>query len=302
VTARISSPIPGRVLAGHAEIGDAVSRNMDLLDVDSPDFAAAEADWEKAQADQDRKKLAFERAKLLLQHEVIPRKDFESADADYRQAAAEARRARLRLHNLDASMRERGNDGRFALRSPISGVVTEKQINPGLEIRPDLPNPLFVISDITRLWVLIDLPEHSISHVHRGQRITVVTDTYPGERFAGEVDRIGLALDPATRRIPVRCSVVNPDKKLKPEMFARVAFIADGNRRGIQVPNTSLVLDGLHSFVFVETEPGVFRKRRVNIAIRGTDDSFIDGGLAAGERVVTEGALLLNSEIVNDAQ
>ncbi|WP_286758180.1 efflux RND transporter periplasmic adaptor subunit [Ralstonia sp. RL] len=298
VTARVSSPIPGRVVGVRAEIGDRVSRNAVLLDIDSPELANAEADWRKGQADELRKKLALERARSLLEHEVIARKDYESAQADYLQAVAETRRAALRMKNLNAAGNE---NGKFGLKAPIAGVVADKQVNPGLEVRPDLQNPLFVITDIGRLWVLADVPERSIGGIRPGQAVSIETDAYPNERFAATVERVGLALDPATRRVQVRCSVKNPEHKLKPEMFARVSFLADGRKTGVQVPNTGLVADGLHSYVFVEKQPGTFEKRAVTVTVRGSDSSFIEG-VSGGERVVTEGALLLNSEAAGDAQ
>mgnify|MGYP000128413117 CR=1 FL=1 len=114
--------------------------------------------------------------------------------------------------------------------------------------------------------------------------------------------RIGVAVDPVTRRVQVRCTISNRDLKLKPEMFARVSFLADNERKGIRVPNTSLVTEGLYVYVFVEKAPGTFEKRKVSLALRGNDHSFIENGLAEGEHVVVEGALLLNSEAASDAQ
>ncbi|MEN3297887.1 MAG: rane fusion protein heavy metal efflux system [Burkholderiales bacterium] len=299
VTARVSSPVAGRVTALRAEIGEEVSRNAALVEIDSPDFAAAEADWRKAEADEVRKKLAFERSGKLLENEVIARKDYESAEADYRQAVAETQRARLRLRNLNAAG---SGSGRFLLKAPLAGVVADKQVNPGQEVRPDLPNPLFVITDITRLWVIIDLPERNLGNIHPGQAVSIETDAYPDQRFAGKVERIGLALDPTTRRVQVRCSVRNPDKRLKPEMFARVSFVAEDGNKAVRVPNTGLIVNGIDSYVFVEKQPGVFERRRVNVALRGADSSFVDRGVASGERVVTEGTLLLNSEVSSDAR
>lgn len=298
VTARVSSPILGRVVRVQAEIGDRVGRNADLLELDSPDLASADADWRKGQADERRKKLALERARNLLDNEVIARKDYELAQADYLQALAETRRAALRMKNLNASGNE---NGRFALKAPIAGVVADKQVNPGLEVRPDLPNPLFVITDIGRLWVVADVPERSVAAIKPGQAVSIETDAYPNERFAATVDRVGLALDPATRRVQVRCAVQNLQHKLKPEMFARVFFLADGGKKGVRVPNTSLIADGLHSYVFVEKQPATFERRAVTTTLKGSDSSFIEG-VSGGERVVTEGALLLNSEAAGDAQ
>jgi cobalt-zinc-cadmium efflux system membrane fusion protein len=293
VTARISSPIAGRVLAIPAEIGDRVARGATLLKADAPDLAAADADLQKARADETRKKLALDRAKTLLAHEVVPQKDVESAQADYAQAAAETRRALLRMKNLNASGSENGS---FALKSPIAGIVADRHVSPGMELRPDLPDPLFVITDPHRLWLLVDVPERAVAQIHPGQNVDIETDAWPNARFPAKVDRVGFALDPNTRRMQVRCVVTNPDGKLHPEMYARVFFLADGERRAVPVPNTALVVDGLGTDVFVETEPGVFRKREVRLGLRGAEESFIESGVKPGERIVTEGALLLNAE------
>jgi cobalt-zinc-cadmium efflux system membrane fusion protein len=147
------------------------------------------------------------------------------------------------------------------------------------------------------------VPERSAAELRPGQVVTIETDAYPDERFAAKIDRIGLALDPGTRRIQVRCSVKNIDRKLKPEMFARVSFLADDSgKKGIPLPNTSLFTEGIYSYVFVETQAGTFEKRRVNVKIKGHERSFVNAGLAAGERIVTEGAFLLNAEVAGDAQ
>ncbi|MBZ0093382.1 MAG: efflux RND transporter periplasmic adaptor subunit [Sulfuricellaceae bacterium] len=299
-TARIVSPIAGRVIALHAEIGDKVARGADLADIDSPDLANAEADWRKAQADEALKRRAFDRANILFDGGVLARKDYEVAEADYRQAKAETKRTSLRMRNLHANGQE---DGKFGLKTPISGIVADKQINPGLEVRPDLPNPLFIVTDLAHLWAIADVPERSAANIHPGQAVTLEIDAYPGQRFAAKVDRVGLVLDPGTRRIQVRCSVNNGDLKLKPEMFARVSFLAgNGSQKAIPLPNTSLFAEGMYSYVFVEKQPGSFEKRRVNVILKGHERSFVDAGLASGERVVTEGAFLLNAEAAGDAQ
>jgi cobalt-zinc-cadmium efflux system membrane fusion protein len=300
LTARISSPIAGRVTALRAEPGDPARRGAVLATIDAPDLAAAEADWRKARADETRKQLALDRARDLYQGEVLALKEFESARADFEQAKAETQRTTLRMRNLNASGHEHGE---YRLRTPISGVVADRQVNPGQEVRPDLPAPLFVVSDLLHLWVIVDVPERSATMLRSGQLATIESDALPGQRFEARIDRVGLVLDPATRRVQVRCALSNPSMKLKPEMFVRVSFQSpDGARKAIALPNTSLFTDGLYDAVFVESTPGTFSRRRVNVALRGHDASFIDAGLASGEKVVTEGAFLLNAEVASNAR
>jgi cobalt-zinc-cadmium efflux system membrane fusion protein len=293
-TARVSSPIAGRVVALKAQTGDAVAAGASLLTLDSPDLAQAGADLDKAKADETRKQLAFERAKKLFEGEVIPRKDYESAEADLVQARAETQRARLRLRNLVPGANP---EEKYALRAPISGVVSERKVNPGMEVRPDLPDPLYVITDPKRLWVVIDLPERNLSKAAEGHPVSVEVDAFPEERFSARIAKVGVTVDPATRRIQVRCDLPNPDRRLKPEMYARVTLLADEAQRAVRVPNGALVTEGMYVHVFVEKSAGVFEKRRVGMRLQDRNFSYIASGLAAGERIVTSGALLLNSEL-----
>jgi len=295
-TARVSSPIAGRIVVLRAQAGDTVKAGDLLAALNSPDLAQAVADLRKAEADEARKKLAFDRAMTLYQGEVIARKDLESAEADYAQAKAETQRAALRLRNLDPRGGVPDAD-RYLLRAPISGVVADRKANPAMEVRPDTPDPLFVITDPARLWVLIDLPERYLSKVGPGQRVLVEVDAYPGEGFPAKIERVGEVVDPATRRVQVRCAIANPQRRLKPEMYARVTLLADESRKAIRVPNTALVTEGLYSYVFVEKTPGEFVRSRVALAVQDRDYSYVASGLAAGDRIVVAGSLLLNSEL-----
>lgn len=299
-TARVSSPVAGRVVRIAAQPGAAVKKGEALLWLDSPDYAAAVADFRKSDAELIQKRRAFDRAKMLYEGEVLARKEYEAAEADLRQAEAEAERARLRLKNLASS--GESHDALFALRAPFAGIVTERQANPGSEVRPDAPNPLFVISDPTHLWVYIDLPERDLDKVKPGQEVVVEVDAYPGERYAerftGRVANIAEVLDPQTRRVQVRCLLDNPKRLLKPEMYARVTPLPqEGGEKVARVPNSALISQGLYNFVFVEKEPGVFEKRPVTLGLQGHDYSYVRQGLAKGDRVVVSGALLLNSEL-----
>lgn len=294
-TARVFSPIAGRVISIAAEAGQQVQAGSALLHIDSPDFASASSDSVKADADLAHKQQAYDRAKQLLDIQGIAQRDLESAEADLRQAEAEASRAKARLKNLASHTTT--TEGQFILRAPIAGIVSERQVNAGSEVRPDATNPLFVITEPQHLWVLVDLPEIQLGKIRIGQPVLVEVDAYPDEVFHGKVTVIGETLDPVTRRIQVRCYLNNATLKLKPEMFARVTPIADKKSVLPRIPNSALVTQGLYSYIFVELTPGVLQRRRVSLATQDRDYSYVKEGLSAGERIVTSGALLLNSEL-----
>jgi cobalt-zinc-cadmium efflux system membrane fusion protein len=294
-TARVYSPVAGRVIKINGEVGQPVKAGDTLLQIDSPDYAAAASDTAKAEADLLRKKQTYERAKQLFDVQGLAQRDVETAAADWHQAEAESLRARARLNNL--ASKAKTTDGQFSLRAPLSGIISERQVNAGSEVRPDATVPLYIITDPQHLWVLIDLPEQQIGKVKVGQPVFIEVDAYPDEIFYGRVTVIGGALDPLTRRIQVRCYLNDPEHKLKPEMYARVTPDVDDQAQLPRIPNSALFTQGVASFVFVELSPGVLQRRKVELAMQSHEYSYVKQGLKTGERVVTSGALLLNSEL-----
>ena len=292
-TARVSSPVAGRALKISAEIGDSVKAGQVLLSMDSPDLGSALADARKARAELELKQQAYARSRMLLEGGVIPKKELEASKADLDEAVAESARASARMTNLGAS---RNQTEDYTVRAPLAGVIVDRQVNPGSEVRPDAANPLFIITDPNHLWASIDLPERDLGKVSIGQPLSVEVDAYPGETFSGKVLSIGGMIDPTTRRIPVRCTVESKGR-LKPEMYARITPLSLDQHKVIRIPNSALITEGLYSYVFVETSPGHLKKRRVTLDVQARDYATVKQGLVKNERLVTSGAILLNSEL-----
>lgn len=298
LTARIIPAVAGRVLQLHAEIGDAVNTGDSLATIDSPDFGAAIADLHKAKADAVQKQLAYKRAQELLAGEAIARRDVESTRAEWQIAAAEAERARLHVRNLSPSNKIQNEQ--LVLRAPVAGIVAERQANPGTEVRPDQPAPLFVISNLSHLWVLVDIPEYLIGRVHAGNPLLLAFDAFPGESFIATITRIAPQLDPNVRRVQVRAEIDNPDGRLRPAMFARARLVDPKAISVTRLPAVSVITNGVYPTVFVETSPGQFTRRQIRIAFQDAESIWLEpknGGIAAGEKVVTDGAMLLASEL-----
>ena len=294
-TSRLSVPIAGRVTSIRADVGDSVRAGAVLVVIDAPDMASARSDVQKAQADENLKRKAVERIGKLLQAGVVARKEMEAAESDHSQAVAELQRTQSRLKNLVPN--GLATESGYTLTAPLSGVITERQINMGMEVRPDMQAPLFVVSDPTKLWVLVDVPERSIAKVARGNPLSIETDAYPDVMFHATIERVGETLDPATRRIQIRAVVDNRDHRLKPEMFARATLLADGHRKAVRVPNSALIVDGLYTYLFVEIEPGTFEKRRIELLVQDRQWAYLAGGLKDGEKIVSTGPLLLATEL-----
>lgn len=294
-TSRINSPVLGRVIKVNTQLGDQVKAGQTLVLIDSPDLGSAIADYRKSSADLELKRKALERSKMLLDGGVIAHKDYESAQADIAQSKAESERTKARLHNLSVSSPKISNE-LFSLKAPMAGVVVDRQINVGSEVRPDAPTPLFIITNPLHLWATIDLPERDLNKISLGQALLIQVDAYPNEDFNGKVESIGTMVDPVSRRIQVRCSV-DSKSKLKPEMYARITPLSAGLQKVIRVPNSALITEGLYSYVFVQTSRGHIQKRRVTLDVQERKYATVKEGLRAGELVVTKGAILLNSEL-----
>ncbi|WP_395407383.1 efflux RND transporter periplasmic adaptor subunit [Pseudoduganella sp. UC29_106] len=298
-TARVSAPLAGRVSRIMVQTGQHVRAGEALANVASPDLAAAASDEKKAVADARLKSSALARAQLLFDAGVMASKDLEAASSDSAQSAAELERARQRLQALGASG---AAAGALVLTSPVSGTVVDRQINPGQEVRPDLPAPLFIVSNLDQLWLIADVPEQMALELRIGQAVQFEADALPGKQFMARIAYIGEMVDPNTRRIPVRCVLANDDHRLRPEMFARVRFQGGQGQAGIPLPNEAIVVDGRDEYVFVRVKADGYARKRVHVARRGPVTSYLDSGVAAGEQVVVAGALLLKAQAGNDVR
>lgn len=294
LTARVSSPISGRVSRIVAKPGDTVRQGDPLAWIESPDYIQALTDLGDARADLQQKSINLDRAAALYKGDVIARKDYEAAKFDLEHAKEALRRAestfRLLNPKLDTSQ------GAYALRAPIDGVVSERKINPGTQVDSSDSAPLFVITDLSRLWVSFELAEKDAGKLHMGQPLMVTIEAYPDQGFPAKVDYISEVIDPTTRRLVVRSAIDNPERRLKPEMYAKVTPL-EGGQDLPSVANTALITEGVKSFLFVEREPGVIEKREVKLSFRGPTRSWVKEGLRANERVAVTGALLLNAEL-----
>lgn len=297
-TARISSPIAGRVVSAIPALGATVKAGDPLMELDSPDLGQAKEDYANAVADQRLAEETYKRARMLYEGDVLPRKELQQAEDNVARARNEVRRAKMRLHNLGVAD-DRIND-RYVVRTPIAGTLTERHVNPGMEVRPDLPDPLFVVSDLRLLWVLMNVFEKDLGLIRPGKKVSVSVPAYPDRKFPATVEYIDKVVDEATRTVKVRCRLDNPDGKLLPAMYASVEVESDAENRAIVVPLSALFTEGEGDQVFVAIGDGHYKRRDVRVGLRLRDKAVIAEGLKPGEVIVSQGALMLRTEEANE--
>jgi cobalt-zinc-cadmium efflux system membrane fusion protein len=292
-TQRIYAPFAGRVVAIHSDVGQTVNPGSVLAQLASPDFGMAQSDTSKAQADARLAERTLQRQRELFGAGIIARKDLEQAEADQARAQAELERAqaRTKLYGSQGTVNQS-----LALHASIHGLVVERNINPGQELRPDLSGPgvpaLFVVTDPSFLWIQIDARESELAVAAPGATFEITSASLPGELFTGTVVAVSDYIDPLTRTIKIRGLVANPKRLLKAEMLVTARFERKFNE-GTVVPASAVQLIGTQHTAFVMTQEGVFERRTVAIMFESPKEVILRSGIKVGESVVVENSLLL---------
>ncbi len=288
-TAKITPPLPGRVVKLFVRFGASVKKGDPLLTIDSPDLVAAQTDYLKAKSALALAERTLGRQRDLQQHGIGAQKELEQAQTDEEVAKGELGRAEVRLKLLGSDPGQLGQP--LIVRSPIDGRVVDSAVAPG-EFHNDQNAVLMTVADLTTIWVAASVQEKDIRRVRTGDAANAVFAAYPGETFPGHVLFVGDLLDPDTRTIKVRISFDNHEARLKPGMFATVTFTASAQPE-VVVDTESLVLIGDKTYVFVETAPWTFERRAIQTGQTDGKIAVVTKGLEAGTPIVMQNAVLL---------
>ena len=297
-TARVFTPFAGRVRRVLVDVGQEVREGTPLAEVASPDFGEAQADERTAESDDRLARSNLDRIRDLYDHGAAARKELEAAEAELARSSAQRARTRARIASCGA--RADSVDGLFVLRSPIAGAVVERNLTTGPEIRPDqmlanapqLFSPLFILSDPRRLWIEIDATESDVANLRAGAEVRLTTAALPGRSFGARIDHVSESIDPVTHAVRARGSLDNALRLLKAEMFVNLEFQQAASAEA-SLPARAVFLKGDRHYVFVEERPGTFARREIRVDAREDGDVRVANGVRIGERVVTDGCLLL---------
>ena len=296
---QVLSPVSGPATRVLVSPGALVTRGEPLANVSSPDFAAAVADYRKAQTAFRNAKRIADRDSALFKNDALARGDLEQAQSDLASAGADVDAAveSMRALGVDETQIEAVRDGRTSaiaaiIRSPIDGTVVEKLISDGQLLQAG-STPCFTIADLSTMWVLASVYANDLPEVAVGQPADVITDARQAP-IPGKVDYIASLADPGTKAVTVRILVPNNNQVLRRDMFVRVQIKSSQEHRGLLVPVSSVMRDDESlPFVFVAVANNAFARRRIVLGSRVGDKYEVPSGLAAGDQVVTEGALFL---------
>jgi cobalt-zinc-cadmium efflux system membrane fusion protein len=273
--------------------------------VASPDFADDVSALRKAEALAKNARRVAELDQQLWKNDAIARRDMEQAETDAISAEADRDAALQQLRDLGVDAKTvaeiQANKSTYGagglIRSPLGGTVVEKLITPGQLLQAGT-TPTFTVADLSTVWVMANIFETDLPFVAPGDTARVITGGGggPGGPITGKVDYISALVDPTTRAIAVRIVAPNLQESLKRDLYVRVEIQASRESKGLLVPVSAILRNDENlPFVFVAKSDGTFPRRRVETGSRVGDRQEITSGLTAGETVVAEGGLFLQT-------
>lgn len=259
-------------------------------------WASSRPNAQKAQHEYAFAEKALQRATTLKAEGAVSERDASHADADFKKARADVGRTTAQLKALGITATDPAI--RVTIRAQIAGTVVERNVLSGQEVRADQAQPLLTITNLDSVSVVADVYEQDLESVELGASAKVTVPAYSGTSFEGKVIHIADVVDPTSRTLKIRCLVPNPERKLKPEMFAKIGLTATTKKKVIAIPSKAIIDDGDKTKVVVsEGAKLTLRQVQVGPQVEGTVRVF--EGLAPGEKIVTEGALFMKREIEN---
>lgn len=316
-TARIGSIVEGVVVSAAVQVGARVGANTRLAEIHSHMVHEAWAGYRRALAEQRRASLeldyvtqAEERTTRLLAAKAVSQQEAERARTD-RGAAEQAvviadseiRRALDELEHLGITpdpVAAADPSDTVPVTSPLAGVVLERLVTAGTAVTTG--TPLFVVSDLRRLWAVAEIDEARLPALAVGRTAELTVAAYPGRAVAARIVAIGDSLNPDTRRITARIEVENADGALKPQMYATVRVPTGEEMAVVVVPAMAVQKIDQRSVVFVETAAGVFAPRTVVTGAERDGAVEIREGLAPDTRIATAGTFLLKSTVLEGSR
>jgi cobalt-zinc-cadmium efflux system membrane fusion protein len=292
VITQVSGPVSRVVVVP----GQTVTQGQPMLYVASPDYSQLRTNYLKAKDADALAQKAYARAQDLYQHHAIAEQNLEQAESAEVQAngdlvSAQAALKVMGVTDPDALVKAPPSF-EVPVKAPIGGLVVEQDVSAGQLIQPGTTQ-CFMISDVSTVWVLVNVYQKDLPYVRVGDQVTIQTDTYP-ELFHGRIAYVAASLDPSTRTLQARIETNNPGEKLKKDMYVVANVSAGTIANAIALPDAAVLRDTENQpFVYAAASANQFGRRAVTLGESLSGQTQITGGLKAGDRVIGNGSLFL---------
>jgi membrane fusion protein, heavy metal efflux system len=310
----IFSPYSGLIKRLAVKLGDSVHRGELLFTLEATDMVQAQNDFITSLAALETTRSQLNLAKIIekRQHDLydakaVPLKDWQQAQNDLVAAqnntrsaeiALEAVRNRLRiLQKTEQEIADFERTGKInpetPIYAPIDGAIVQRKVGPGQYVISGASDPVFVIGDLSTLWLLANVRESDEAKLQVGQPVEFRVLSLPGRRFETKVSYVTPMIDPATRRVTVRATVANAGLQLRPEMFATVSIFVGSAENSPAVPQEAIIYEGDAARVWVAVDKAL-ELRRIRTGLVNANLVQVLDGLEAGDKVVTKGSLFID--------
>jgi cobalt-zinc-cadmium efflux system membrane fusion protein len=297
---RIGAAVTGRITEVLAEVGDRVQRGQPLARLASSELTTAQMGYLKAHSAASQAERAVDRARQLIQADVIGSAEMQRRESEQAVARAELRAAgdQLRLMGLPSDaierLKEQGTLHPVAsVSATLAGVVIERKVSHGQVAQPG--DPLFTVADLDTVWVVGALPEQTARSVQAGQTVNIEVPALGNRALSGKIVYVGDTVSPETRSVTIRTQVDNPKRDLKPQMLATMR-VRGTSQKTLALPAQAVVRENDRDHVFVRTAALRFKLTPVELGPAQDELRPVLKGLPQGSEVVTEGAFHLNNE------
>jgi cobalt-zinc-cadmium efflux system membrane fusion protein len=292
VITQVSGPVSRVVVVP----GQKVAQGQPMLYVSSPDYSQLRTNYLKAKDAYALAQKANARAQDLYQHQAIAEQNVEQAQSAEVQAGGDlaAAQAALKVMGItdpDELVKEPPSF-EVPVKAPISGLVVEQDVSAGQLIQPGTTQ-CFMISDVSSVWVLVNVYQKDLPYVRVGDAVEIQTDTY-AEAFHGRIAYVAASLDPATRTLQARIDTNNPGEKLKKDMYVVATVNAGAIKNAIALPDAAVLRDTENQpFVYAGAGANQFGRRSVTLGESLNGQTEITSGLKPGDQVVGNGSIFL---------
>lgn len=294
VITQISGPVSRVVVVP----GERVKQGEPMLYVASPDYSQLRTNYLKAKDAYALAQKANLRAQDLYQHHAIAEQNVEQAESAEVQASGDLAAAQAALKVMGITDPDELIKGPASfeapVKAPIGGLVVEQDVSAGQLLQPGTTQ-CFMISDVSNVWVLVNIYQKDLPYVRVGDPVSIQTDTY-SEVFHGRISYVAASLDPSTRTLQARIETPNPGEKLKKDMYVTATVNAGAIKNAIALPDAAILRDSdseNQPFVYAAAGSGQFGRRSVTVGESLNGQTEITSGLKAGDQVIGNGSLFL---------
>ena len=302
--ARIGSPVDGRITRVLVFEGQKVREGDVLAMLHSNALSDTQFAFVKACSQEKLSEQSAERARQLVQSDVIGKAELQKREAEVLQNATEVASLRAQLRGLgmsEASIQRlestRKLNSEYPIIASIAGTVIERKVTIGQVIQP--ADPAFIVADLSNLWFVADVAEQHAGALAIGKTVVATIPALPGEAITGRLSFVSPVVNPETRTVQARMDLPNPKGLFKPEMLASMTFESKPEN-GLIIPSTAVVRENNKDNVFVQKSPNEFLLCEVELGEEVTDRRVVLDGLSADDKIVLDGAFHLNNKRKQD--